>query len=173
MNPIKSFELHVNIVESKHGKINMEGGFAKIVKHFYREIKESSMQILKDSITCLAGQGRITLQIPQYSIWLGPEARQPETEEVPDEWIMTLRSSASYPAVGKESGYSFLTRAGWLANKDKIKEAFELSNSMRGSWEDFEKYVERHFQSTREKTIKRIAFMEKKTRQLQEGLDKL
>ncbi len=130
------------------------------------------MKILKGAITSLAEEGRITLQIPQYDIWIGKdleEVGQSETEEVPDNWIVLLRSNRS-PALGKERGYYFLTEAGWEANKDKIEDAFSKSKFKRGNWFDFEAYAINHFKKVKEASMKRLAYLEMKIEQVKKCL---
>ncbi len=120
------------------------------------------MKILKDSITSLASEGRMTLQIPQYDFVYSDVI----VEEVPDEWIVNLRDNL-YPAVGKEQGYLFLTRAGWFANQDRIKDAFENAEFNRGNtWEDFEEYAKKHFQKVEHNTVRRIRLFERKIKEL-------
>ena len=124
------------------------------------------MKILKDSITSLASEGRMTLQIPQYDLGSSDAI----VEEVPDEWIVTL-THFLYPAVGREHGYLFLTRAGWFANQDKIKDAFEDAKFHRGNtWEDFEAYAKKHFQKVEHNTMHRIRLFEGKVKELKETL---
>jgi len=121
------------------------------------------MKILKDSITSLASEGRITLQIPQYDLGSSDAIE----EEVPDEWVVTLRNGL-YPAVGREQGYLFLTRAGWFANQDKIKDAFEDAKFHRGNtWEDFEAHAKKHFQKVEHNTMRRIRLFKNKVKDLQ------
>lgn len=124
------------------------------------------MKIIKDSITALASEGRMTLQIPQYNFG----ANNTIEAEVPDEWFVTLRN-ASYPAVGREQGFLFLTQAGWFANQDKLKEAFENAKFSRGNtWEDFEEYAIKHFQRIERNTVNRIRLFENKVKALKEIL---
>ena len=124
------------------------------------------MKILKDSITSLASEGRMTLQIPQYDLGSSDAIE----EEVPDEWVVTL-TQYSYPAVGKECGYLFLTRAGWLANQDKMKDAFEDAKFHRGNtWEDFEAHAKKHFQKVEDSTMRRIRLFEGKVKKLKTTL---
>jgi hypothetical protein len=124
------------------------------------------MKILKGAITSLASEGRITLQIPQFDLCFGNYT--PEYEEVPDEWIITLRNSGSRPAVGRESGFWFLTRVGWEANKDAIKKAFESANFQRGTWKEFEEYAEEHFLEVGKALQKHVDYLQKKIDQLME-----
>ena len=127
------------------------------------------MKLHKDAITRLASEGRITLQIPQHIIWFDKEPKQIETEEVPDSWVVSLRSNRS-PAVGKESGFYFLTKKGWEANKNRIKEAFLRAEFQRGTWVEFELHAEEHFKKVEKASIKRLAYLEKKVQQVKECL---
>lgn len=130
------------------------------------------MKILKGAITSLAEEGRISLQIPQYDIWIGKnldEVGQSETEEVPDNWIVSLRTNKS-PALGKEHGYYHLTEEGWKANKDKIEEAYLKAKFKRGNWFDFEAYAINHFKKVKEASLKRLAYLEMKIEQVKKCL---
>ncbi len=123
------------------------------------------MKILKDAITSLASEGRMTLQIPQVD--LNPRGFESSIKEVPDEWVVALKDG-SYPAVGREQGYLYLTRAGWFANRDDIKDAFEGARFSRGNtWEDFEEYARKHFQKVEHNTMRRIRLFENKVKELQ------
>lgn len=100
------------------------------------------MKILKDSITTLAAEGRMTLQVPDSYICF--KGSTPKWEEVPDEWFCRLCDRT--PAVGRQDGILFLTQQGWNANKAKIKLAFEGQTIRNlGTWEDFEKIAKDHF----------------------------
>ena len=134
------------------------------------------MKILKDAITSLAGEGRITLQVPVYDIMVEDgraiahtayDLEEERVADVPDEWFITLRSNS--PAVGKESGYTFLSRAGWEANKDEIKKAFESNAHPRGTWSDFEKYAEHQFTTVKKNANRRIKLLLSKVDQLKEA----
>jgi len=128
------------------------------------------MKIFKNAITSLSGEGRLTLQIPQYQIWFDTNPHQSETVEVPDDWIVLLRSNKS-PAVGKESGFYFLTKKGWKDNKDKIKKAFLASKYQRGTWTDFELHAEEHFKTVEKASKKRLAYLEMKVNQVRDNLN--
>lgn len=126
------------------------------------------MRIFKGAITSLASEGMITLQIPQYVID-APGSPPSETEEVPDEWIVKLRSNNT-PATGKERGYYFLTRRGWEANRHKIEEAFSKAKFKRGTWFDFQVHVEQHFMEVKKASRKRLAYLERKANQIKNQL---
>ena len=135
------------------------------------------MKILKKSITSLASEGRITLQVPVYDVVvhegraIAYDATQLESEKVidaPDEWFVHLRHNS--PAVGKESGFTFLSRAGWNANRKDIREAFLNSEFQRGTWADFEDYVDYHFAKVKKNGEKRIKLLQSKVKQLKEAM---
>lgn len=104
------------------------------------------MKILKDVITHLAGQCRITLQVPDMAISFQNAPKGVKYDELPDEWFVYLKGTGQRPAVGKESGFLFLTRAGWEANKDAMQAAFEKGKAGRWdrgeTWDDFVKHAE-------------------------------
>lgn len=105
------------------------------------------MKILTGAITTLASEGRITLQVPQYAI---DSDQQAEYEDCPDEWFVFLKGSR--PAIGRESGFLHLTRAGFESNESAIRNAFvaAVANGHdRGpgcnTWSDFTKHAEEEF----------------------------
>jgi len=120
-----------------------------------------------DDITALQGKGYVTLQIPQFSIDIGPtpepEVEPPEPQvELPADWFNVIKyvGNACRPCIGKENGFLFLTRKGYEANKERIRKAFEqaiakgLDRTNGEGWLAFEKYAEKHF-SEMEKTIEK------------------
>jgi hypothetical protein len=125
------------------------------------------MKIIKDRIISIAAGGRISLQIPQVNDRFRGVVY--ETEEIPDEWVIKLRLRR-YPTTGSETGYLFLTEAGWKANKDKIREAFETAKFKRGSWNEFEQHALDHFKRVEKSTRRRVSFLLKKVRALQDTL---
>jgi len=131
------------------------------------------MLMKKGIITSLASEGYLTLQVPQYDIIIkeGRAFAQSLTnaegvEEHPDHWFIWLKNHR--PAVGRETGFLILTREGWEANKEKIKEAFQAS---RGTWQEFEQHAEDHLKEVEEKTKKHIRFLQKKIDDLNKSLD--
>lgn len=76
------------------------------------------MKVLKDSLWCLASEGRLTLQVPQLSI--GPD----ELDEVPDDWIYEAEHVDSAPVIGNKQGYWYLSKIGYLANRETILNVF-------------------------------------------------
>lgn len=138
------------------------------------------MKILKGVITTLAGEGRMSLQVPQYTVIVHNEraiaydASQVKPDDVidaPDEWFVYLRNNS--PAVGKESGHLFLTRAGWDANRKEIREAFLNSEFPRGTWADFQDHVDMHFAEVKRNGNRRIKLLNDKVKQLKEALKKI
>jgi len=134
------------------------------------------MRIIKDTITMLASQGHVTLQVPDG--WIGGT---PVMEEVPDEWLMRVKveSEAHRPCVGKEQGFLFLTRAGWEANKDRIKAAFDAHNEKvardypthpRKTWADFEAHVDKHFDDMRRLIERKIRNLKAKVAELESAV---
>ena len=100
------------------------------------------MRLPEGAITYLASEGRITLQVPPFVI--GEISRM---IDYPDEWfhyVKMIRENCYRPVFGREQGYLHLTRAGWEANREALREAFESSPSTK-TWQDFERYVETYF----------------------------
>lgn len=127
------------------------------------------MKILKGSIPQLASEGYLTLQIPAFDIWIGESPVASSYEDVPDEWVTILRSNNQF-CIGKETGFLFLTRKGWEANKEAIKEAFEKSKMKRGTWQEFEKHAEDHFADVLSSNTKRLKYLESRVAELKEKM---
>lgn len=134
------------------------------------------MKILKNAITSLASEGYITLQVPVYDVMIedgraiaytASALKEEKVMDAPDEWFISLRNNS--PTVGKEEGFTFLSRAGWKANKDEIKKAFESNEHPRGTWSDFEKYAEHHFAKVKKNVTRRIKLLNSKVKQLKEA----
>jgi len=122
------------------------------------------MKLLKESIIYLSKMGYITLQVPSYVITDDDNIPKDQIKEFPDEWFM-FADNAKGPALGKESGFMFLTEKGWKENKDNIKKAFEQSPNPRGTWEDFEEHSKKHFKQMKILLDKRIKYFQKKLKQ--------
>lgn len=125
------------------------------------------MQIIKGSITSLASEGRITLQVPTMAIGIGT-APSVSFETVPDDWFVYLRNDV--PATGKQEGFLFLSKRGFDANKTDIQRAFLSSTRARGTWADFEKHAEEHFKKVETKTKKRIEKLKKELVELEKAI---
>lgn len=121
------------------------------------------MKILKGALFAMASKGRLTLQVPSYS---GTGA--PETEEIPDDWVVLLTGSGMAPAVGREGGLLFMTRAGYAANKDRLRKVFEAGPDRTDGvgWKAFEVKAERHFANVDKSLKRKIALLEKKVAEL-------
>ena len=139
------------------------------------------MLLCENAITSLASEGYISLQIPHLDIVINdnkalavPSSESRNAVELPDEWFVWLKVSKQ-PAVGKEQGYLYLTKIGWEANKEKIKSAFlKLPERERvGSWEDFERYAEKHFMEVQKAIKTKITRLQNKIKQLKEAQKKI
>jgi len=135
------------------------------------------MEIYEHTLISLASEGRITLQIPQYVADLsaafgGPASPAPKILTIPDDWIVTTNCGRSSkrmkkigfsesmprPAIGKQSGFWHFSKKGWLANKDKLKKAFEASSARRYysslartvTWKDFEAYADAFYKDMKD-----------------------
>jgi hypothetical protein len=99
------------------------------------------MKISSRSLTCLAAEGRLSLNIPWFD--------DAHVIEIPDDWICRLSPILEICTV---SGLLYYTRKGFAANKDKIKTAFEMyletavfDRTDGKTWLVFEKHAEEHF----------------------------
>jgi len=112
------------------------------------------MMLPPGSITLHASRGRIGVQVPHIDI-----DPSPSSVEHPDEWFCWLRDLT--PCVGRQKGFLYLTEAGWNANREAIRDAFE--QAIRGeynrgkSWSDFEDHVAEHFATVRARKAAAIA----------------
>jgi len=124
------------------------------------------MKISKEHMFTLMHEGYITLQIPNLVISFDNNYSDPNAKDVPDEWFSILRSSGNRPVIGKEQGFLYFSKAGWKANKKEIKEAFLSSPNPRGTWEEFEEYVKKHFKNAELSIHKEIAKLKKRIYEL-------
>jgi hypothetical protein len=109
------------------------------------------MRVLRGAVTHLAIRGYFTLQVPDLAVGHGSD----DFEELPDEWFVKLKWSGGRPAHARESGLLFLTRIGYDANRERLRQSLETW--LRGypagrgpglqTWEDFERVAEMHFKS--------------------------
>lgn len=101
------------------------------------------MRIYEGAITQLAMSGHLTLQVPDQVI--GKPV--PGTIEVPDDWFVRLKDDR--PVTNKrESGFLFLSRKGWEANKS----AFVQILGSGVVWKDLEAHAAEHFAMVERKT---------------------
>lgn len=107
------------------------------------------MIVFKAAITHLASRGRTDIQVPEINIStkgvLYARDVPNDTEELPDAWF--IRLSYYLPVI--KGGFLYLSKAGWEANKNQIKIAFEkaiVNNYNRGkTWDDFINEINKHF----------------------------
>lgn len=116
------------------------------------------MKILKDAITALASEGRCTLQVPDVVISLDANPPLAQTEDVPDDWFVTLKYEGYklVPSVGNQGGFLFLSRKGYEANKAKLKKAFASKRNRGNVWALFEEQAEKHFAEVEANTVKKL-----------------
>lgn len=134
------------------------------------------MRVPKSILTSLASGGYVTLQIPQVCVdfpaaFGGPPSPPPEMIDIPDDWIIVADVArvsrrmkklgfidpAFRPSVGKQQGFWYYSKKGWLAMKDELKKAFESSGAQRtkrdGSiltWKDFEAYADAFYKDMKD-----------------------
>ena len=120
------------------------------------------MRISKRRMFTLMQEGYITLRIP--TIIIGDS--EINTKDMPDEWFNILQSGSKRPALGKEHGFLYFSKAGWKANKQEIKEVFTSSLNPRGTWNEFETHVKEHFEKAEESISKEIARLKKRLYEL-------
>ena len=124
----------------------------------------ATRQMAESALFNLPASGYLTLQIPQIVISFGRPADPEPVVELPEEWFTELTGNLPSPR-----GFTHWTRAGYNANKEKIKAAFESAGRRRrGTWEDFERKAEEHFQKIETTIAKTVAAAEKKIRRLRE-----
>jgi hypothetical protein len=93
------------------------------------------MRLPKGSPTTLAEEGRLTLQCPDLS--LGPHQGQ----DYPDEWFIPVRYCADI-ACGREEGFTYLSRIGYMQLYHDLKLAFGKRSCGRGTtWAEFEQHA--------------------------------
>ena len=125
------------------------------------------MRIIKDTITQLPGEGYQTLQIP--SLEFGP-AVPVDYEEVPDEYVMILHGNR--PACGKESGFLFLSPAGYQRYREDIIAAYNASGRQRSTI-PFDEFASTFFNGVLESSVKHADTLARKSAQAAEAVSKL
>jgi hypothetical protein len=122
------------------------------------------------AITCLASEGRITLQIPQFSINLSGKPL-PVEPHIPDDWMSRLNGNTPAP-----NGFSYLSRKGWKANRTAIIAAFVVGVQRRdptGGWTQakseaaWDNHAKEHFANVDASVQKAVASLQKKIATLQ------
>lgn len=113
------------------------------------------MNIPISNILMQASEGRLTLQVPTLNLDVYGSDMQEVTllnaVNLPDEWFCYLKYDAT-PCIGKQSGFLYLTRKGYMANYDDLKLAFQSSIANGCSdrtngvgWPAFEQHAKEHF----------------------------
>jgi len=128
------------------------------------------MRIPKTTLTCLAAEGRITLQVPEFVVG---DIDGLECEETPDDWLHAVRYAGGKlrECCGKETGFTHFTRKGFLAMRERLRAAYEGSGpNMRGFWPEFESHAANEFESIRRTTFKRIKLLRKQADELEAKL---
>lgn len=118
------------------------------------------MKIISGSVTMLASEGRITMQVPNLAFG----EPSPELLELPDEYFWKL-TSACFPTES-DAHCLFLSPTGWKHFRDAIKEAFEASDHKRGTWKEFEEHATGFFSRTRKKRDRKIASLQRSINKL-------
>lgn len=116
----------------------------------------------------LAGEGRLTLQVPCIAI-----GGHPQLINAPDSWFCFLKSDGT-PCIGKQRGFLYLTEEGYNVNYNDLKTAFEasvakgyLDRTNGVGWPAFKQYARDHFANVRAKIAKSVAKKQKEIAELQ------
>jgi len=126
------------------------------------------MKLPRDSITQLTREGHCTLQVPD-SVYLlpGDDGSKLDLVDYPDDWF-TMIKSGDEPAIGREEGFTYLSRKGYEANKAELKAAIESAVDKRQvTWEKFEKYAEKHFAGVEKAVAKKLKNLRSKVAELE------
>lgn len=109
---------------------------------------------IKNDLFSLVQENRATLQIPDFWVTIQNDTytatKSGIEEKYPKEWFIRAKCVGAHHrrVFGKEQGFLFLSREGWEANKEIIKETFEeskLGRYYRGndSWDKFVEEAEK------------------------------
>ncbi len=129
------------------------------------------MILLKDAVFTYAREGRLTLQVPTYNIFLTAPAEEEKYEEYPDDYFVELRYDHS-PAVGREMGFLFFSRKGWEALKDEFRKVYENGDPNRLPWEKWEEHAKTHFAGARKAAKRRKDTLYKKYKEAREAFER-
>jgi len=80
------------------------------------------MKIYENALLQLAGEGRLTLQIP--SMIIGNVSKDEETIDLPEEFFMRVKSYPDRAVFGKEQGYLCFSPIGFEIYKEKLGTAY-------------------------------------------------
>lgn len=102
----------------------------------------------------------MTVQVPECAIG----SPVPEEIDAPDDWFIRTDGWELKP-----KGFLHLSRAGFEANRDALRTAFEkyIHDEPHGragdkTWADFENEIEHFFVGIENRKLKKIALMERK-----------
>lgn len=124
------------------------------------------MKLLDGSIEALAKEGRHSIQIPE--IIIGSTAGIPEIE-CPNDWFWRM----NHLKLPCRQGFLYLTRKGYAANRENIREAFLSacrragSTNMNRDWAKFEKSIDQFFADVDTAVRKKIASLRSKIAELE------
>lgn len=93
-------------------------------------------------------------------------------KEYPDNWF--IRINRNLPAIGRQSGFLYLSYQGYIANKKQLLDAFANSDCDRGHQCNpaaFERYAEHFFDDLESKTIVEIKKYQSKIAELDSYLN--
>lgn len=124
------------------------------------------MKILEGAIVDSAKKGYLSLQVPDIAIGYP----QPPMVDAPDEWFVVL--TGERPVIGRETGFLYLSRKGYEANKKLLRDA--IDGNPRGiTWEQFESAAEAHFAKVKTKTQKYVDQLQSKLETIKEKMEML
>lgn len=110
-----------------------------------KKLSGATMRMRKDLILAQALSGRLTLQVPEYSLDISPAAGTftvtddigpakgslpADCEDVPADWFILLTADPR-PIVGREQGYIYLSTKGYAANKERLEDAYIIGYRRR------------------------------------------
>lgn len=129
-------------------------------------------KVHKSTITCLASEGRLTLQVPDVMLTISGMPDDPVVEEVEpmevvqDDHFIYLKGGNHKVCVGRESGYLFFTEAGFNHYREELKAAFNSYQQRGHTWEEFEAYAAKEFEKRKQAAAKQLATAEERLAEL-------
>jgi hypothetical protein len=124
------------------------------------------MRVALHTITSLASQGRLTLQIPQYIIEFqkGKAIKKPTPGgliDFSDDFFCMLKGGTSTPCIGKERGFTYLTQKGFKFFYRDLETAFKkaynngIDRTNGVGWPEFVQHASDHFAMVKKRRKKR------------------
>jgi len=128
------------------------------------------MNISKSTVLRLALEGYATLQVPQFYVGFGL-SKPNDIISVPDDYFCILKADG-IPCVGKQSGFLYLTQAGYNYFYEDLKQAYEAAcdsglDRLGTGWAGFVAEAQKHFAKVSAQKQKQIADLQNKLSQLQ------